>query len=796
VFACASRAQSPAGLQGTVTDPVGSAVAEAVVRLESRDGSTKRFTTTGGLGEYQFETLVPGEYLLTVEAPDFAHAVIESVHVGGDAPGRVDVRLALAGLRTEVMVTASGTPLRVEEISKALDTVGAQEMDRRGELFLSEAVRHMAGLQVQQQQGPGGLVTIQMRGLRSTDTAVLVDGFRLRDAADTQGSASPFLQDLMIVDTERVEVLRGSGSSLYGSHALGGVVNIVTDSGGGRPHGEVRAEGGGLGALRGLARAGGGALQDRLLYSGGLSHLNVRHGVDGFDDYRNSSAHGSLLYHFTPAASLSGRIFTADSFRLLNDSPSVLTELEGNLPATGPIRGVALPRSQQLLAEAGQPFAAGNATFMPDANDPDNQRGSFFFNGLLTFTHRLSPAASYRIAYQGVKTRREFSDGPGGIIFEPEFNNVSRFDGRIDVVQARADVDAGPQLFSLGYEFERETYDSPSSDENPDPAQRVNTSNGIKQRSHTLFAQDQIRLIDGRLQLSLSGRVQSFRLSEPEFSGGPSPYEGIAFETPPSAYTGDASLSYFIANSGTKLRAHAGNAYRASSLFERFGSSFFFGSFSPFGDPRLRPERSVGLDTGIDQYLFDDRLRLSATYFYTRLQETIFFDFSGVIEPGTDPFGRFGGYRNVGGGIARGLETSVSANPISSLHLTASYTHTNADQATSSAAGGDFFKQYGISDHVFTLTALQRIGRRADVAFDFFAASEYPTPFFTNSGSRVFLFDGTVKADLSAGYTFPLSDRKSLRLHGKIENVFDKTNFEDGFRSPGILGTVGLSVQF
>jgi iron complex outermembrane receptor protein len=286
----------------------------------------------------------------------------------------------------------------------------------------------------------------------------------------------------------------------------------------------VRAEGGGLGALRGLARFGGGSLQDRLLYSGGLSHLNVRHGVDGFDAYRNSSAHGSLLYQFTPTASLSGRIFKADSFRLLNDSPSVLAELEGNLPAAGPIRGVALPRSQQLLAEAGQPFAAGNATYMPDANDPDNQRGSFFFAGLLTFTQRLSPAASYRIAYQGVKTRREFFDGPGGIIFEPEFNNASRFDGRIDVVQARADVDAGAQLFSLGYEFERETYDSPSSDENPILALRLNNSFGVKKRSHTIFAQDHIRLIEGRLQHSFSGRVQNFRLSNPEFFGGPSPY--------------------------------------------------------------------------------------------------------------------------------------------------------------------------------------------------------------------------------------------------------------------------------
>ena len=56
-----------------------------------------------------------------------------------------------------------------------------------------------------------------------------------------QGDATAFLEDMTIVDTERIEVLRGSGSSLYGSHALGGVINVTTRPGGGRTHGEFRA---------------------------------------------------------------------------------------------------------------------------------------------------------------------------------------------------------------------------------------------------------------------------------------------------------------------------------------------------------------------------------------------------------------------------------------------------------------------------------------------------------------------------------------------------------------------------
>lgn len=66
--------------------------------------------------------------------------------------------------------------------------------------------------------------------------AVLIDGQRFRDAAAPQGDASGFLEDLIVTDVSRVEVLRGSGSSLYGTNAIGGVINLVTDEGGGPFH--------------------------------------------------------------------------------------------------------------------------------------------------------------------------------------------------------------------------------------------------------------------------------------------------------------------------------------------------------------------------------------------------------------------------------------------------------------------------------------------------------------------------------------------------------------------------------
>ena len=789
-----ARAQISETLRGTITDPSGGVIAQARVSIYARDGSFRRSTSTDEQGEYRLGAVAPGEYVVEVVGPDSFRSVSESVVVSTYGE-QLHIKLPLDQLREEVVVTASTTPLTVDQTSKALDVVDRSQIDARGEYSVAESLRLIPGVRVRQQRGPGGTMSIQIRGTRSEDTAVLLDGFRLRDGADTGGSGAPLLQDLMVVSTRSIEVLRGSGSTVYGSGSTGGAVNVVTDYGGGRPHGEFLGEGGGLGFARGLARFGGGALDDRLNYSAGLAHLNVSNGIDGQDVYRNSTGHGAVQYALSPSATLSGRVMASDGFLQLNDSGFIPDE--ASLPASGLPRPIPLPADQQRLADRGLPFQLGNANFVPDPNDPDSRRSSSFFAGAVHYTQQLGTQGSFRVAYQGLGTDRAFHDGPGGIQFEPEFNNESEFDSNIHTLQARTDWQLGQsQLFSFGYEFEEEDYDSPSRDENPDPTLRVGNRIRSEQRHHALFFQDQIRLVDSRLQLSLGGRMQAFRLSDPEFTGGASPYEGFALNAPKTAYTGDAAMSYHFAETGTKLRAHVGNAFKAPSLFQRFGSSFFFGSFSPFGDPRLSPERTVSFDAGVDQWLGGNRARLSATYFYTRLQEVVIFDFAGGIDPATDPFGRFGGYRNSGGGLARGAEVSLSVAPSSGTDVRASYTYTNADEAVSSVASGDFFKSFNVSDHMFTLNVLQRFGKRVDVAFDLFAASEFPTPFFTSAGTRAFVFDGPLKADVTASYKWPLSDRKSLKLFGKIENVLDRQYFEGGFRSPGIWGTVGLAFGF
>ena len=231
-------------------------------------------------------------------------------------------------------------------------------------------------------------------------------------------------------------------------------------------------------------------------------------------------------------------------------------------------------------------------------------------------------------------TWRIFANGPAGIGFQPAVANYSRFIGNIDTFDARstAKLSHWNQL-TAGYEFERETYDE-IQDNNLPGSQRIRTQTDIHQRAHALYFQDQSGFFQNRFQVSLSGRAQNFALSHPVFqaTGIANTYDRVQLVSPPKALTADVSMSYFANTLGTKFRVHAGNAYRAPGLFERFGGGFFTNPgtgelvFTPYGDPFLSPDRYNSVDGGVDQYLWKDRARISATYFYTRVVTITAFD--------------------------------------------------------------------------------------------------------------------------------------------------------------------------
>jgi vitamin B12 transporter len=771
-------------LRGRALDPQGNVIPGAEVRLFDRTSGQLRKTVTNSEGGFSFSGIPSGNYLLDGNAAAATLSASKEISVRGE--GAVDIELKISSTNVEVLVTAAGTPQSVEEVAKAIDVVGAEEIYQRDELSISDAIRTLPGIRVQQLEGPGSFVTIKTRGLPNQDTAVLIDGMRFRDAASLQGDATAFLGDMTVIDTERIEFLRGSGSSLYGSHALGGVINVSTRPGGGKTRGEFRAEGGGLGMIRSVLGVGGGLAQDRFTYSESVSHINVTKGVRDGLPYRSTGTQGAAKYSFTPQLSLSGRLWYSNSYTAGTESSTFNAATLAN--ATGPIiKAVPLPLDQLERFERGQSYTVGNATFIPNQIDPDGRRLSSFISGALSLQHQISPGSSYRVNYQRVDTKRTSLDGPAGPGPFDFGNSRSNFNGYVDTVQGQYSLRAGPyNLILAGYEFEREQYYT------FDGMDSSSSAVDLRQRSHAFYVQDQVRLLDGQLQLTVSGRAQKFKLRQPAFSGSTtSPYSAVSALEPPTAYTGDGSIAYLFRQTNTKLRSHAGNSFRAPAGYERFGG----GDGVFYGDPRLSPERAIAVDGGIDQWLFSSQLQLSATYFYTKLQEQILF---GSVPQA--PFNRpFGGYLNGGAGIARGVELSGKVSPTRSTNVQMSYTYTNSESRTPTVASIRLYDTLGVSKHAYTLVLTQWIGRRINIAYDMSALSDYNTVLFggpPSFGSRAFRFNGPTKADVVFHYEHPLAENRKLDTYVKVDNVFNQRAYENGFIGPKAWAIAGFMLKY
>lgn len=785
-LAIQSAAVAASNVSVRVTDPQQKPIAGAVVTLTSR--TAERWTaTTDTAGACSFPVPAAGQYFVEAGAAGFDAAAPRTIDLQPGGPPEVSIALGIAGVRSSVVVTASGTPQSADELSKSLTVVASETTTLRVDRSVGEALVDVPGIRVQQLGGPLSTTYFKIRGLRNTDTAVLVDGLRLRDAAGTQADASGVLQDLVLTDTARIEVLRGTGSSLYGTDATGGVVNIVTEEGGGRTRGALAVDGGALGSVRGTAHLAGGFLRDRVQYSLGLTHWNVTRGVDDDSPARNTSGQGQVTIRLSPIAWISGRVYAGDTFGFVRISPRSV----GSLPSTGIVDAVALPSSQEHLYESGTPISKlmlGSATFLPAAFDPDSTRAGSFFTGALRFTVQPSSRLGFTAQYQDLHTTRDYGNGPAGPGSQPAGNSLSQYYGRIQTANARVDAALSRnQHFDAGYEFEDEDFRNSLQPPAPTPS----FFSDISQRSHAIFAQDQIRLAQGRLQFAAGYRAQFFSLSQPRFEpAAGAPFTGKTFVAPPTAQTGDLSAAYTFRRSGTKIRSHAGRGYRAPSLYERFGTFFSGTSYTLYGDPGLRPDRSSSIDGGIDQMLWNSRVQLSATYFYTRLNEVIIFDSSGVINQFTDPLGRNGGYRNTGGGLARGVEFRSDVAVTRSLQLTGAYTYTDGRQATPLVPG--VWQTYEIPRHQYSAFATQRFTSRLVGYFGFAGSSSYLDPV----SSHAFRFPGPRRAQTAISYRRPMREFSAVRFYLKADNLFNQTYFENGYRTPGIGVTAGTQWEF
>jgi vitamin B12 transporter len=141
-----------------------------------------------------------------------------------------------------IVVTATRIPTPESQVASSITVVSAQDIAARQLETLPDLLQQVPGLNVVQTGGPGGQTSVFMRGTNSNHTKVLVDGIDVSDPSNPTG-AFDFSQ-FLTADIERVEVLRGPQSGLYGSDAIGGVINVITKSGSGPAQFNASAEAG------------------------------------------------------------------------------------------------------------------------------------------------------------------------------------------------------------------------------------------------------------------------------------------------------------------------------------------------------------------------------------------------------------------------------------------------------------------------------------------------------------------------------------------------------------------------
>jgi vitamin B12 transporter len=758
-------AQSSTTLKGTVSDEQQSKVPSAQLTLRSESG-LQMDGVTNDSGAFVFRELNPGVYLLEVRANGFSAYSHEPIRLKRGEEKQLDITLEVASINESVVITPTGTIQRIEDAAKTISVLDNQEIEARHELTLAETLRGTPGVRIQQQGSPGALTSIRLRGQRNFDTAVLLDGLRVRDAGDINGSALSLISDLVPVSLDRVEILRGSGSSIYGTHAIGGVVNLIPENGSKGLHFDGGFEGGTLSTFRERLDVSGGG--ERFGFTAGANRLDVRKGIDGHDEYGNTAFAGRALFNPTQSITLTGTFYGNIANGRVNDDPFALP---------GAFTGGLFPR------------AVVGVTFQPDFNNPDKGRRNRLLVGAGRFSQEISDRVSYTIAYQRVATNRRNYNGPAVdplfASFVPfgdfELLNVNK--GTVDTVDGRVNLRfSHSNLATIGAEFERESFFQFSQ-----PSFNTLNNTTDRQRTFAVFGQDQLSFLSDRLRFTIGARGQSYRIRSADRPG------SLSSRKAESSVTGDGSIAYFFRGAGTKVRAHVGNGFRAPSLFERFGEGTVGSSGTVrFGDPTLRAEQSISVDGGIDQRFAGDRVSVGATYFYTRLQRVI--AFTGFAN---DPLGlgRFSGYLNRPGGLSRGAELSLDTVPVKGSELRASYTFTNSDRFV---PGAGLQPEYVVPKHLFGLIWTQRF-RSLLFSVDVNHTGSYLAPVFENNlpfRMAELTFDGYTKADVFASYEIRTGETVTLTLFGGVENLFNQKYYENGFLAPGALGRGGIRFRF
>jgi vitamin B12 transporter len=512
----------------------------------------------------------------------------------------------------DTVVTATRIPTPEERVPAAVTVLTRQDIEERGYQTLAEALQTVPGLRLVQTGGPGQQASAFVRGSASRQVLVLLDGVPVNDPSEPNGAFN--FGNELLGDIERIEVVRGPFSSLYGSGAIGGVVNLVTRR---APAGVPFRAFGDLAA--GTQRTVRGTL-----------------GIEG-----NTGGWDYLI----TGQSMSSRAFDATAPRFNRNTG----EREGFVGQAATVRlgwrPVEGTRIEGLLRWRGNQAGLDNIPNDDPNYDSDDRR---WLGQIRAETELFGGAWTTGLRAAVTEDRRRYVNLPDG---SSRASTYDLYRGRRETYDWGNRVRLGDLggveevALAFGATHERESSDSRSGNQ---PFQTVTDATA---RSNALHAGLQGRVL-GRLDLSAGIRQD---LAE-DYDGFTSWRLGAVLAVPEAA---------------SRLRASAGTAFKAPSLFQRFGRI----GTTFRGNPDLDPERSftweVGSETDIPVFGRRDGVTFGATYFDTRFRDLINFNAA------------FSSLENVERARARGVELSLAVRPARWLEGAVAWTVTETrDDAT------------------------------------------------------------------------------------------------------------------
>ena len=461
-----------------------------------------------------------------------------------------------------IVVSATRLPVPADAVASTVTVITAETIARRQFRSVVEALETVPSLSVVRNGAPGKLTAVFTRGANAQHTLFIIDGIEMNDPSHPSSAFDP--AHVLIQDVERIEVLLGPQSTLYGSDAVGGVVSIVTKRGVGKTQMAGTLETGSFSTFNQNASVRGAhgpvdfSVSAQHVKTGGISTLpNQFAQPDGtLDDDEHENLTLSTRVGLTPneilAFDVSGRYaFTRDG-------------TDARIFATGD--------DSDSVSRSNRYYLGGNLRLT-------------LFDGLSE--HRIG------VAHTDIDRRDKNNvdlQNPADEFDSDNGAQRTKFDLQNDLYLGEHHV------VTLGLETKEERTETRF----VSPGFVSSTSADV--RTNSMYLQDQLTYFG-----NLTGTIGIRRDDHSSFG---------------AENTWRAALAYRFTSSGTKVRASYGTGFKAPSIVQLFGrSASAFGVF--VGNPNLVPEESRGWEVGVEQALWAGRSQASVSYFENDIKNLI-----------------------------------------------------------------------------------------------------------------------------------------------------------------------------